>query len=382
MSTGRRRGARLALAVLAVTVALVAASCSSDAHDGADPATTATTQRAAATSAPASTSSIAATVPPATTAASAASPAAVVAAPSTGCASPIAPPRGTQQRVDVAGAARPGWYLRYVPAVADLTTPAPLVLDLHGYLEGAQIHTATSGMSNLADRHGFVLVSPQGTGTDVFWNHRQRPEGPPDVAFLASVLDAVEHDLCIDRTRVYVVGYSNGAFMTSTLGCVMTDRLAAIAPVAGARFDAGCTPSRPLPVLAFHGTADPIVAFAGGDSASGASLDFDSASAANFTGDVNRPVLDSLADWAEVDGCDAQPTRRPASAHVVLVQWACPTGQEVVFYEVTGGGHSWPGSAFSAAISDVIGPTTMEIDASELIWEFFAAHRRADPAGG
>jgi polyhydroxybutyrate depolymerase len=283
--------------------------------------------------------------------------------------------------VDLVGAARPGWYLRYVPAAADLTAPAPLVLDLHGYLEGAQLHTATSAMSTLADRHGFVLVSPQGTGANVFWNHRQRPEGPPDVAFLGSVIDAVEHDLCIDRTRIYVTGYSNGAFMTSTLGCVMADRLAAIAPVAGARFDAGCAPSRPLPVLAFHGTADPIVAFDGGTSARGGSLQFDAASAANFVGDVNRPVPDSVADWARVDDCHGAPTQRNASAHVVLVQWTCPTGQEVALYEVVGGGHSWPGSAFSAAIAETVGPTTMEIDASELIWEFFAAHRRADPAG-
>jgi polyhydroxybutyrate depolymerase len=236
-------------------------------------------------------------------------------------------------------------------------------------------------MSTLADRHGFVLVSPQGTGANVFWNHRQRPEGPPDVAFLGSVIDAVEHDLCIDRTRIYLTGYSNGAFMASTLGCVMADRLAAIAPVAGARFDAGCAPSRPLPVLAFHGTADPIVAFDGGTSARGGSLQFDAASAANFVGDVNRPVPDSVADWARVDDCHGAPTQRHASAHVVLVQWTCPTGQEVALYEVIGGGHSWPGSAFSAAIAEIVGPTTMEIDASELIWEFFAAHRRADPAG-
>jgi polyhydroxybutyrate depolymerase len=169
--------------------------------------------------------------------------------------------------------------------------------------------------------------------------------------------------------------------MTSTLGCVMADRLAAIAPVAGARFDAGCAPSRPLPVLAFHGTADPIVAFDGGTSARGGSLQFDAASAANFVGDVNRPVPDSVADWARVDDCHGAPTQRHASAHVVLVQWTCPTGQEVALYEVIGGGHSWPGSAFSAAIAEIVGPTTMEIDASELIWEFFAARRRADPAG-
>jgi polyhydroxybutyrate depolymerase len=279
----------------------------------------------------------------------------------------------------VAGPARPGWYLRYVPQAADLTRPAPLVIDLHGYLEGADLHTKTSNMSAVADRHGFLLVSPQGTGALVFWNHRQRADGPPDVAFLESVMDGVEHDLCVDRTRVYVTGYSNGAFMTSTLGCVMADRLAAIAPVAGARFDAGCAPDRPLPVLAFHGTADPIVAFSGGASVAGGSLRFDDETIDNFSGDVNRPIIDSLADWAKVDGCDSTPGETHVSASVVLRQWRCPTGQEVALYEVQGGGHSWPGSQFSAAVAAVIGPTTMDIDASELIWEFFAAHQRAMP---
>jgi polyhydroxybutyrate depolymerase len=359
--------------VTALAAAIVAASCSSGGT--AEPPGTDPTESVPASTTVADTTST-------TTAAATTSPTsapAVVAAPSTGCASPTAPPRGVQQRVDLVGAARAGWYLRYVPTAVDLTAPAPLVLDVHGYLEGAQLHTMTSEMATVADRHGFVLVSPQGTGSLAFWNHRQRPAGPPDVAFLGSVIDAVEHDLCIDRTRVYVTGYSNGAFMASTLGCVMADRLAAIAPVAGARFDAGCAPDRPLPVLAFHGTADPIVAFDGGTSERGASLQFDAESAANFTGDVNRPVLDSVADWADVDDCAGRPTQRPSSPHVVLVQWNCPAGQEVALYEVIGGGHSWPGSAFSASVAEVVGPTTMEIDASELIWEFFAAHRRADP---
>src|SRR4051794_19172809 len=382
-------GVRVRLAAAALLAARVGASCSSGGA-AEPPATDATASVPASSTVAEATSTTAigtnaiASTPtssvhaPTVSSATVASP--VPPVPSSGCAAPAVVSRAVQQRVDITGPARPGWYLRYVPQRADLTRPSPLVIDLHGYLEGAEFHTKTSNMAAVADRHGFLLVSPQGTGAMVFWNHRPLPDLPPDVAFLSSVIDAVEHDLCVDRTRVYVTGFSNGAFMTSTLGCVMADRLAAIAPVAGARFDAGCAPDRPLPVLAFHGTADPIVAFAGGTSVSGGSLPFDDDAVVNFSGDVNRPVLDSLADWARFDGCGSTPNNTPVSSMVVLVHWTCAAGQEVALYEVKGGGHSWPGSQFSAALSKVVGPTTMDIDASELIWEFFAAHQRAAPA--
>jgi polyhydroxybutyrate depolymerase len=284
-----------------------------------------------------------------------------------------------QERIDVAaGAPRPGWYLRYVPAT--LAAPPALVVDLHGFVEGAELHALTSDLATLAEREGFVLVTPQGTGTVPFWNYARRRLGPPDFEFVAAVIDEVEATLCTDRRRVFVTGLSNGAFLSSTIACDLADRVAAVAPVAGVRFDPGCDPSRPMPVIAFHGTEDSLVPFDGGSPADDnpltrLDLGVGEDAAANFAGIVFRPVPEIMADWAAADGCSPEPTDEPVGTDVVHVRWAdCDDGAAVELYRVEGGGHSWPGSAFSASIANVIGPTTMTISANELMWSFFEAH--------
>lgn len=291
-----------------------------------------------------------------------------------GC-EPIAVTAGEQERVEVTGGPRDGWYFRYVPRAVAAPGERALILDLHGYTEGAQVHVDMSNLDALADEEGFVVVTPQGTGTYPFWNMLQREGGPPDVAFLTAILDEVEAELCIDRRRVYVTGLSNGAFMTSTLGCVLADRIAAIGPVAGVRFEDGCRPSRPLPVLAIHGTADTFVTFDGSPSETAATLPLDEASIDNFTGFEPQAVLDALGLWAEANGCDAEPVEEPLAPDVALVKWTgCDAGADVQLVRVDGGGHTWPGSEFARAIEQFVGHTTMSVSANELLWDFFVAH--------
>ena len=88
--------------------------------------------------------------------------------------------------------------------------------------------------------------------------------GNPDLVLVEKVLDQIEAQECIDTSRIYATGLSNGAFLSSTIGCVLNDRFAAIAPVSGLVFGSGCKPGRHVPVLTFHGTADPILLFNGG----------------------------------------------------------------------------------------------------------------------
>jgi polyhydroxybutyrate depolymerase len=264
-------------------------------------------------------------------------------------------------------------YLLSVPAAHDGRTPLPLVVELHGLAEGNAIAAKTSRFGELGAKEGFITVFPQGTGAPVQWNIRLVDDNR-DVAFLGTLLDTLERDLCIDLRRVYATGLSDGALMSSIVGCTMADRFAAIAPVAGVQHPDGCTPSRPVPVLAFHGTADPILLFNGGLGDLVGALQGKPMAPPSTPVDLHGAGYPkAAADWAATDGCDAAHDRR-RSAHVIERRWSCPKGGEVRFEIVEGGGHTWPGSALSETLANITGATTREIDATHEIWSFFRRH--------
>ncbi len=282
------------------------------------------------------------------------------------------------------------WFLLTTPEEHDGETPLPLVLDYHGLSEGAEIHSMMSAFGDHARDEGFVVVFPHGTGEPVHWDTALDRTGNPDMAYTDAVLDLLERDLCIDTSRVYATGLSNGAFMSSALACTMPDRIAAIAPVAGVQHPEGCEAERPVPVLAYHGTEDPILLFNGGVRTGrlGSILD---GQPAGETGAVveEEPLPEAdldgegypaaAAGWAEANGCDDAPTDEERTETVISRTWDCPSGAAVRFEILEGGGHSWPGSEFSEAVGDVVGATDMTIDATAEIWAFF--QRFALPAG-
>ena len=128
-------------------------------------------------------------------------------------------------------------YLRRIPAGYDATEPAPVVFAIHGWQEGAQVHTSMSEWAQRADANGFVVIYPQGLGSPVGWNTTL---GSADLAYIGHVLDQVEADLCLDRRRVFAAGLSMGAFMSSSIACQYAGRFAAVALVAGIRNPSGC----------------------------------------------------------------------------------------------------------------------------------------------
>lgn len=184
---------------------------------------------------------------------------------------------------------------------------------------------------------------------------------PDDVAFTNALIDHLEQTLCIDPTRVYSTGISNGAGMSTLLGCRIPNRLAAIAPVAGINLVAACPKGIPVSVIAFHGTADPTVAYQGGHTSD------------SLAGLPEAPVPTSVAVWGKRARCNPKPTIRKATPHVQLTNYqGCAPGTNVELYTIVGGGHTWPGSIDLA----YLGNTTHEINAADLILAFFARHTR------
>jgi polyhydroxybutyrate depolymerase len=260
-----------------------------------------------------------------------------------------------------------------------------VVLDFHGYREGADIHARHSELESFGDGAGFVTLTPQGRGVVPHWD---TGVDSVDLEFVEALLDAEEAALCIDTNRIYATGLSNGAFITSAVACALEGRIAAVAPVAGIRDPEPCEFDRPVPVVAFHGTDDRFVSFEGGLGPAAAALPAPDGSDRTLEEVGSRPdgVLDSLSEpdsvpeltaaWAERNGCDPEPTEEQTAEDVARVRFACPADATTELYRIDGGGHSWPGSEFSAGIDDVVGPTTFSIDADQVMWDFFVAHPR------
>lgn len=309
------------------------------------------------------------------TAAAAAKP--VAARPSKGCSGNTTTVAPGEERITTTASGEERSYFRHVPPAHDGTTPIPLVVDFHGYGEGAQVHVRMSELGAFGDEQGFATVTPQSPGAVARWDTQL---GSADVDAVGDLLDEVEAVLCIDTARVFVTGLSNGATMTSAVACAYADRVAAVAPVAGIQNPKGCDPDRPVPIVAFHGTDDPYIGFDGtlGDAALALPAPDGSGRTLRDLGvgkDVLGPSIPEVVEaWAKRNGCRTKPRERSVADDVTLVTFPCKAAREVELYRVEGGGHSWPGSEFSRAIEAVVGYTTFSISANEIMWEFFQAH--------
>ncbi|MBI4518102.1 MAG: hypothetical protein HY699_20045 [Deltaproteobacteria bacterium] len=188
----------------------------------------------------------------------------VPARPSAGCAAPAAANgRRLERTIVVSGVSRS--YVLDVPASTEPSRPVPLLFDFHGLGHSGGGVWAVSEFRQLAERDGFITVYPDGltvtlnTGTQQLegtgWEIAAA-DSNRDLKFTALLLDHLEATYCIDRARVFATGFSNGAFFSHLLGCVMADRFAAIAPVSGGRAPAACAPSRGVAVLIYHGRQD------------------------------------------------------------------------------------------------------------------------------
>jgi polyhydroxybutyrate depolymerase len=287
------------------------------------------------------------------------------ATPSTASAT-TPPPPGTDVPVTLRSGGIDRTYVVHVPASYDGSQAVPLVLVLHGSGGDAGEAARVSGMSAKSDVAGFLAVYPEGTGTSRTFNaglccgYAGRTM-TNDVAFVRDVVADVSADYLVDPTRVYATGMSNGAMMAHRLGCEMSDVVAAIAPVAGALEVVDCAPAEPVSVIVFHGTADAIVPYEGGPAPTvprGMDGDYD-------------PVSIAVDQWATSAGCTGATDEQVRPNVARSQRTGCQAGYGVELYTVTDGGHAWPGGEPGWVGGDV--PTT-EVVATDLIWDFFAAH--------
>jgi polyhydroxybutyrate depolymerase len=260
------------------------------------------------------------------------------------------PPQTTSGELTSGGEARR--FQLHLPSGYAGESPLPLVVNLHGYTANGRAQEALSGMSAKADRERFIVVYPEGRGERQGWFVGPGSQGDVDIRFIRDLVTQLQSQFRIDASRVYATGMSNGGGLTNRLGCEMADVFAAIAPVSGAYFFyEECRPARSMPVVAFHGTADQIVSYAG-------------------QGRALPPVADWAAAWARRDGCAADASVTLSQGPVTGQTWnACRDGAEVVLYTIEGGGHTWPGRGLPGA-----NRPSNDIDATDIIWAFFTAH--------
>jgi polyhydroxybutyrate depolymerase len=256
-------------------------------------------------------------------------------------------------------------YLLYVPESYNPATPTPLVISIHGYAEWPAHQMQISRWNDLAEQYGFIVVYPSGTQFPLRWRTRGEPGSDTDpmldVTFFSDLIDQLESEYNLDPARIYANGLSNGGGMSFVLSCRLSERIAAIGTVSGAYMFpwSECHPSRPVPTIVFHGTADPIVPYQGGPSKA---FDLPFPSIPEW--------IDSLARHNE---CTGAPLEIPASGDVSGVQFTvCASNAEVVFYTIAGGGHSWPGGEPMPEF--IVGYTTQDIDATKTMWNFFQQH--------
>ena len=313
------------------------------------------------------------TTPPTTTSSSL-----VPSSSSSGCLAPRLPKPGTTLVYMNAGG-DPGGYIQELPSRYNGRSAMPVVVDLHGYGVSAADMVKITKLGTYGNRDGFITITPQVARRLPYWTTGFKSK---DVAFLRGVLSHVESTLCVDQNRLFVTGYSNGAIMASVLACVDAAQIAAIAPVSGIDNPANCTPSRPVSVVAFHGTSDPLVPYTGGLGAEAYKLPLPAGTKGNISQLLGNNVPQSTkgpsipkatAAWATRDGCASSSTTRVVAKNVALISYACPNGATVSLYRIRGGGHTWPGSVLDSK-SNTLGATTLAISADKIIWNFFQSH--------
>ena len=254
-------------------------------------------------------------------------------------------------------------YILYIPANYTGSSAVPLVLNYHGFMSSANGQMWYGDFRAIADTAGFIICHPEGTllAGDSHWNVGGWTTGSTtdDVGFTSDLIDSLSELYNINQNKVFSTGLSNGGFMSYLLACELSDRIAAVASVAGSMTPetySVCNPQHPTPILHIHGDVDPTVPYNG----------------AAWTWSVNN----LMQYWVGYNNCNTIPSTTPfpdlnpgdGSTVEHIVYNGGDNGVTAEHMFITGGAHTWPGNIFGGA------GTNYDIDASLEIWKFFLRH--------
>jgi len=262
--------------------------------------------------------------------------------PSPGCSGAMAGAMAGTMDQDVmlthGGMARS--YILHLAPAADGKKPIPVLLSIHGFTSSNTGQRAVTGQNEVADKHGFVVAYPQGTGMQRGFNAGSCCIGGEvdDLGFMRAIVEDIGKRTCIDRRRVYATGISNGGMMSFRLACQADDVFAAVGPVVGQTWVTPCEPKRGVPIISFNGTADMTVKY-----------------------EMANPLNEM---WAVRDACKSGPvTEKIGSTQSRCKVWSdCRDGAEVRVCSLEGMNHCQPGRPNC---------NNQDIDANEAMWKFF-----------
>lgn len=301
--------------------------------------------------------------------------------------------------IDYGGLSRT--YKVHVPSSYSKKSPLPAVLNLHGGGGNSERQINVSQMNVTADKNGFIVVYPDGTGKKILgklfgtWNSgaccgSAQSSDVDDVGFISQLITNIEGKFNIDKKRVFVTGYSNGSMMAMKLACEISDRIAAVATIASTQIIQNCLLTHPVPMIHFHGTKDQCHFYNGGKCG---------ACFADFFNAIGVPMVKSeytcesaakdIEAWSILNGCNTDSKVVYQKGNTKCISFdKCSGNGEVEFCTMTDAGHIWPGGNSYAIDScdnnstgyvcrqwkNVIGADSNDINANDAMWEFFQKH--------
>jgi len=257
----------------------------------------------------------------------------------------------------------------FLPSRASRQDRVPTVLMFHGGGGTGAGQADLDGFEALAEAEGFAVVHPTADPAWPLWeiydgDHPERN----DVAFAQELIDTLIADWCADPARIYSVGFSIGGTFSARLSCDIPERIAGVGAVGQIAVASQLAdPSLPMPLIQINGTADPVVPFDG----NGASI---ATGPDEWQWMLHTNIPEAFAAGAVRRGCTRAPKVFRVSDEVVGYRYSgCDGDFEMLRYEVTGGGHVWPGDIPGRS---EMGHTTSDISAAREIWEFLRPHSR------
>jgi polyhydroxybutyrate depolymerase len=270
-------------------------------------------------------------------------------------------------------------YSIYIPSTYTPEISSPLLIALHGISGWDLQFMYNTEFNNLAEANGFIVAYPNGNAELVdnkvirSWNGGSccaisQRNNSDDLSYIKNLIDDVSSRYSINSKRVYLTGHSNGSMLAQKLACQLSNKIAAVAVVAGRLLLDTCNPESPVSVLQIYGTADTLNPENGGTT--------------NYTVGTytyqfsSRPVMNSVQMLAVANGCSTNfsENKNVSNKDLTISTWPdCKNGVVVSAIKIAGASHAWMGHPPQSADSiKLLGEPYMKLDASKVIWAFLA----------